>query len=295
MTDLQPATISIGSQILLGADDVSGVQWYFTSIDGWHKPAEMNVDRVQRVVSHGEFPQRGHRMGRTITLEGSVAGPTVAATEAALAKLSALLADGTFDTFTFAGVDRPTQTARVQLLDMDINWRGKVEGFPDYQIQLLAPDPFKYGTVSSGVTGLFTGNADGTGFIWDAFPSGNADFNTSASAAIGSATISNPGTAPASVKFTVTGPTPASGFRITDLATGKRISYLGTVIPAGSSLILDGSNGSVLIDGVTDRSGDVVVEAWPTVAAGGVGSYFFETLGGTTATTLTAACTATYW
>lgn len=133
----------------------------------------------------------------------------------------------------------------------------------------------------------------GAGLVFNLFPSpGTLDFGAQGST--GSLTVFNAGNAPASVKFTVTGPTPDGGFVIVDAATCKTITYLGAV-PDGSTFVLDGSDGSVVIDGIADRLGDTVVEAWPTVGAGMSRDFSFTSLGATTASVLTAEVTATYW
>lgn len=286
VVDTLPAQITIDS-LVLGALD-GDVAWGFESIDGWHNGPGVQVDQEQRIVSHGQFGQPGHRTGRTITVNGWVLGDTRGPVAAALRELDAVLADGQFSTFTVDDVDEGVLSATVQLLDrLQVDWSTPTEA--RFQIQLLAPDPYRYGAVSSDSTG-FAMDAVGAGLVFPLFPGGVLDFGALGDPGI--ASVSNAGTASASVVFRVAGP--ADGFTITDTTTGKRVTYLGD-LPAGSELVLDGRDGSVVIDGVADRSGDTVVEAWPVLGAGQSRDFLFAPLGGTTAAVLTTETTATYW
>lgn len=292
----QPSQISIGSQILLGDDDANGVEWGFSTIDGWHKPAGMDVTRTQRIVSHGEFAQAGHRTGRVITVTGWLWGDSRAKVNAALSELSALLADGGFETFTFDDSDSGALSTRVQLLDLDADWDGgTVANPPRFQLQLLAADPYKFGAVSSASTGFFS-VPSGVGLSFPLFvSSGVLDFNSS-TVVSGVVAVSNAGSADAPVVFTVDGPTPVEGFIITAQSTGRRIVWLpGEAIPEGSSVVFDGSDGSVTIDGSADRRSGVLVDEWPVVAAGGSEDFLFSSEGDVTDAVLTASVTATYW
>lgn len=295
---IQPSTISIGSQLLLGDDDVFDVEWGFESIEGWHSGPGVNVEQVQRTVSHGQFAQAGHRTGRTISLTGWCAADDRLSVVSALNRLAAVLGDGGFDTFTFTDSDFGSLHTEVQLLGLDVDWRGTVAGVPRYQLQILAPSPYKFGATSSASTGFYN-VPDGVGLVFDLFPTpptgGSLDFNT-ASVVSGIATVENPGTAAASVVVSVAGPTPDGGFVITDLSTGKRLRWLGDVVPAGSTLVFDGRDGTVVIDGVADRSGDAIIEAWPVVPAGGDLSLLIDfVVPGTSTAVMTVECEATYW
>lgn len=288
------ATIEVDDLTLDGLVDIDGVQGAFDTIDGWHDGPGVDVAQVQRVGSHGQFAQAGHRTGRVIAVGGWLSADTRAPLFTAVQRLATVLADGGFSTLTVTDIDGPTLTASVQLLDKpDVRWDQPT--LCRFQLQFLAPDPYRYGLTSSASAGLFTGSQDGTGMVWDAFPSGNADFNTDPDSSLGVVTVSNDGNATASVVFSVTGETPADGFRITDLVSGESISYFGSVVPVGSTIVFDGRDGTVLIDGTADRSGATVVTGWPTVAPGSSGSFLFESLGGATDAMLTVSVVAAYW
>jgi hypothetical protein len=128
--------------------------------------------------------------------------------------------------------------------------------------------------------------------VFDLFPGGFMDFGPLPD--FGTLSIQNPGTADASPVFTVAGPSPSGGFTITDTGTGRSITYLG-VVPAGSVLTIDSSTGAVVLDGVADRFGDALVEAWPVVPARSSRAFLFEPLSSATDAQLTATVTAAYW
>jgi len=286
-----PGVASVGG-LTFNAVDANGVEWALNAIDGWHDGASVQVDQTQRVVSHGQFFQPGHRGGRAITLSGWVYDDDRGLVAAAVDSLASLMADGSSSIFTFTDANLGARWVPVQLLDTpDLAWDDT--GLRcRFQLQLLASDPYKYGATSSATTGFGVAPV-GAGLVFNLFPAPSTlDFGPQGTT--GSVTISNPGSAEAAVKFTVTGPTPTGGFVITDASTGKTITYLGAV-PAGSVLVLDGSDGSVVIDGTADRLGDTIVQAWPTVPKGTSRDFTFTALGTATASVLTAECIATYW
>lgn len=299
---LQPSTIAIGSQILLGDDDVNDVEWGFSTIDGWHKPAGMDVERVKRAISHGEFAQAGRRTGRVITVNGWLWAEDRAKINAALSHLAALLADGGFDTFTFDDSDYSLLSTEVQLLDLDADWEhGTQSDPPRYQLQLLAASPYKFGAVDSDTVAIGGGGSvTGVGLrfpLFDAPVDGSLYFGGAVTPPDppGIATISNPGTADASVILSVAGPTPAEGFTMTDFDSNLSVTYLGPAIQAGSQIVFDGADGTVLSDG-SDVSGYAVVEAWPVVPAnGGSLTILFQSLGEDTGAELTVSAYSTYW
>jgi hypothetical protein len=273
--------------------DVDDTEWVFEHIKGWTGGAPLEASRVQRAFSNGEFAQHGRKTGRLITIDGWVYCADDAAVARATDTLAALLADGALAQMTVTDDRLGERWAKVQRIGvLEDDWSRP--NFYDFQIQLLAPSPYKYGATSSAQTGLFD-IPSGVGMEFNLFPGGTMNFNTALGVVTGIVTLTNPGTADASVRISIAGPTPAGGFTITDQATAKRIIWLGEEIPAGSTLTLDGATSTVLIDGIADRSGKVLVEAWPIVPAGGSLDLLFSvTSGGSSAAVMTAECWATY-
>lgn len=264
----------------------SDADWLFTNIKGWTGGPGVQVDQVQRVASHGQFPQEGRRTGRPLTLEGVVICDDEMVVAEATDIIAACLADGEFGTLTVGDDRLGPRWATVQLVGaIDDDWSTPTAY--RFQLQLLAPDPLKYGAMSTDSSGFFS--VDPNGGLEYPLDS-PLDYGNDPTAAPGVVTVSNQGTAASPVVFTVAGPTAPEGFRITDLLTGKSITYLGGEVPGGSSVVFNGRNASVIINGVADRSGVTYAQAWPKVGAGETRSFFFESFGADTGGVLTAEC-----
>ena len=290
MVGERPTSVVVDGFELNGVDGF-GAEYRFEKITGWHEPVRVDVDETQRIVSHGQFGQRGHRTGRLATITGRVYAARELMPDA-IDRLNAILADGEFGRFEFHDRIQGERWARVQLGPNAI--RGTWDGSPTfaYQLELLAPDPYKYGATSTGWTGFATAPV-GTGMVFPLFPNGVMNFGPLADAT--QTTVANAGTAEAQVTFVVTSPGALSGgFVITDITTGKTVTYAGS-IPADGSLVLDGSDGTVILNGTSDRLGDTLVQAWPTLSAGASKSFLFERISGSGAPILTVSVTSTFW
>lgn len=289
---LSPGTIAIGGLMLneAPAPDESDTLWLFDDVDGWHDGPSVSVDSTDRSVSHGQFGQSGRRGGRTITVTGNVVAPDRAVAGDAADRLGSLLADGGFSRFDFYDADQGWRWAMVQLAGTpDLAW--DTETHIRFQLQFFAPDAYRYGQTSTASVGFAA--ASGSGMVFPLFnPSGFLSFGAPPESGV--VAVQNPGRADASPLFTISGPSPEGGFAIVDLSTGKRISFLG-VIPDGSTLTINAATGSVLLEGVADRLGDAVVEAWPVVRAQSSSSFLFEPLGSATSAQLSASVVASYW
>lgn len=285
------ASIALGD-LALSTTDGDGVTWQFDSIEGWHSGPGVELQQTQRVVGHGQFARKGRRTGRQIIIAGSVRGATRAPLERARLHLASLLADGGSQRLYFDDADGLTLWASVQLADAPrIEWNG-LNHFR-YQLTLLAPDAFRYGETSTAST-TFATDAVGVGLVFPLFdPADVLDFGP-VPTSDGSATVVNNGSASASPVFTVAGPTPVGGFSITDLGSGERLRFLG-VVPDGSTLVLDASDGSVVLNGTADRSSDLISSRWPSVAPGGQVTYRFAPESSPSAATLTVDLVSTYW
>lgn len=266
--------------------------WTFDSIEGWHAGVGVELTRTSRAAGHGELVRRGRRTGRQIIVSGDVYAETRGPVEAASRRLASLLADGNAGRFDFFDADGPALWAPVQMADAPrVEWPGK--NHFRYQLTLFSPDPYRYGDVSSGSTGFASGGI-GRGLRFPLFTQNNTLTFGPPPTSNGEVTVSNPGSAPASPVFSIAGPTPEGGFTITDVASGRRVRFVGSV-PAGSTLVMDASDGSVLIDGTGDRSGDTLATLWPIVEPGATATYMFTPESTTSEATLTVDLTATYW
>lgn len=289
----RPTRVVVAGWDLNQFDDERGVAWRFRTIKGWRPGTVVRVRQVARENAHGSYAQRGYRDGRMITIRGDIIGNDPAQVSDALEHLSTLLADGGFGEFRFDDARGDNKTATVQLFALD---DGEWNNTPvcSYQMQLWAPDAFRYGETSSSTT-RFPSIPDGVGLVFPLFsPDGVLNFGATGNISDGLTTVQNHGTAPASPVFTVTGPTPESGFVIVDTDTGDWLRFL-SVVPDGAQLTIDSRDGSALINDTADRSGDLIVDRWPTIPPRSTKTFSFQPLAEFSPAVLTVSATATYY
>lgn len=100
---------------------------------------------------------------------------------------------------------------------------------------------------------------------------GILDFGVGGS--LGAITFDNIGTADVAPLFKITGYTPY--FTITEVETGRRVSYEHAV-PYGQTLWLNSADGTVMMEGISNRSGGLSNTEWPTIPGSSSRTYLFE-------------------
>lgn len=124
-------------------------------LTGWWEPPSMRTEQHDR-VGHGAFPSRGALAGRLVTLTGHV----LAAHERDLLdqtqELAALLGDGEPGTLHVQGLGDTTHATVWRHGKPAIDIDGGGLQYASFQLQLWAPDPYRYGPERS-----FTGAVGG--------------------------------------------------------------------------------------------------------------------------------------
>lgn len=275
--------------------DTDGITWLLSRLDGWHGGVGVNSPRLNRPQGHGTFAQPAFRQGRLVVIEGTALCDSRSVAAIAQRKLSALLADGSFGDLLVEDMDVESLTASVQLgaaPDVDWSLSGNVVRF---QLPLYAPDPLRYSdpiALSTGFPNLIGGlrydlYTDGLGSTL-----GYLDYGEPSET--GTVTLSNPGTADIPVLIQVVGPVDEAGFDVIQVGTGKRLTFEDPV-GAGSTLVLDGATGAVVIDGVADRGGRLTWRDWPIVPAGGSVELLFSPRGPRSEAQMTAVYRPGWW
>jgi len=160
---------------------------------------------------------------------------------------------------------------------------------------LTAPDPLGYGTGLQQSTGFA---APGGGLEFDLFTDGSStdtgvlEFGEPGSS--GRIELVNAGTADSWPVHRIDGPTPTAGFDIVDVASGKRLRFVG-VVPAGSHLTIDTATGSVILDDVADRSSQLTRREWTPIPPSGSATLAFLPLSTSTAAALTTSYASAWW
>lgn len=283
-----PVALTVGG-IELTADPTPVIDWALVDVQGWYESPDVDVPTQRRAIFPGQFSQAGRAGGKMITVNGEIRSKDRTMLMEAVEELSAVLADGSTGPMAVYDEDAGYRWAPVQRTGAP-SFKFDEPDVVGFQLQFVAPDAYRYGQSSTGSVGFAA--SSGSGMVFDLFPGGVMDFGPLPD--FGIVSIQNPGSADASPVFTVTGPSPSSGFTITDVVSGRSIVFRG-VVPAGSVLTIDSSTGAVVLDGVADRFGDAVVEAWPVVPARSSRSFLFEPLSSATDAQLTATVTAAYW
>jgi hypothetical protein len=256
------------------------------SLEGWEERPAARFDKVNRTNGHGSHPSAIWSDERTVTVEGFCFDPEQR--DAMLAGIQDVAAfDDGCDPITVTAAGR-TLTANAQLVDArPVLERGKWGiGWFGWLLQWRCPDPLRYGPTQSASTGLPTASGGLTYPLTYPLSYGTVG-------ATGQITMTNPGTADAPVRFTVTG-TLAAGFEIS--AGTRRITYPDPV-PAGQTIVIDTGAGSVLVEGTTSRRGRLTSADWLQVSRKGTLTVQFTSLSGlyTADASLTAAWAETRW
>lgn len=275
----------------------AGTGYRIRSVEGWEELPPSRYDNKPRTQGHGAHPSKVWGGERIVTVEGWCW--TAADRDAQLqAWQRRMTFDGGEEVLTLTVAGR-TLTAWAQLLTarpMLVRGEWGVGRF-GWLLQWRCPDPRRYGPSRTVGTGLPT---SGGGLVLPMFsgtPGVGLDFGTLGSP--GQVTVSNAGTAPASLLLAVRGALP-SGYEIS--AAGQALTY-PVQVPSGQVIALDTGAGTVLVEGTASRRGNLTRADWiqvPPADPNGTPTQLtlqFTSLGGAydAAARLEATVTDTYW
>lgn len=286
---LGPAQVTVDG-VQLALDDGS-VQIVPDTLTGWYDGPDTKTNFTTRPGGHGAFDGQAYRDVRVVTVAGNASADSRAAVMLRLHALTGILAEGDLGPITVADPDYGTLTAQCRLSAGPVcnqvgadTWR--------WQFSVTAPDPRLYATTVTASTGLPAPGSGGLAF--SLFGStGVLDFGSPGNS--GQVTLTNPGSADAYPVFTITGPV-LGGFTLTDVATGRTITYSDDV-PSGSTvLIVDSANGTATLNGA-DRTGELTTKQWWAVPRnGGSSTVQFNTLGASGQSgSMSASLQPAYW
>lgn len=275
-------TSALWRGLLLGA----GSLYRIRALDGWEELPAPRYDKTPRARAHGTHSSAVWADERIVTVEGWCW--TAAERDQMLAALQATMTfDGGEEPLTITAAGR-TLTAQAQLLAARPQLlRGEWGvGRFGWLAQWRCPNPLRHGPAQTATTGLPT---SGGGLTYPlAYPLG---YGTGGNP--GRLTLTNPGTAAASIVFVVSGPL-AGGFELS--ASGMRLRYPVTV-PAGQPVTIDTAAGTVTVEnGTADRRGNLTVADWMQVPPGASLTVQFTALGAyDPAASLSATIRPAYW
>jgi len=280
-----------------GTADANGVVRTFTDTKGWFDGAPTKTAGVDRPWgSHGAFAIRAYRGARLITITTSTHAPTRRLASDEQRALAGLLAEGSFDDFTVSDADQGVLMSSVRLEGTPlIDWHHAQD--IDCLLTFLAPDPLRYAAPVTQTTGF---PVQSGGLEYDLYTDGSGTdtgfLEYGIAGATGRILLTNTGNSAAWPAYAIAGPVSAEGFEILAVGSGATIRFQGA-IPAGSTLLLDSAQGAetALMDGVSDRSGQVTRMDPMSVPANGSLELAFVNLGTITAAQMTVTIRPGSW
>lgn len=268
--------------------------YHLDSLSGWRgdlPPAQ--IDSEQRPNAHGESDTPVWAGARLVTLVGSCRTNTQR--------------DALFSALTAAmvyGGDAAAGTLTVQEAGLTLTAAARVAGHTPsriagawglgqfgFQAQWRCADPLLYGAQVSDTANMAPTSG---GLVFPLFaPSGVMSWGALTAAA--SCDLTNTGSMDSPVVFTVVVGANAltGGLRITETVTGRILQYSDD-LPAGTTLVIDGSTGTVQLNGA-DRNGSLTLRQFTPVPAMATRSFVVSGLASTSSTlVLTGAMRPAY-
>lgn len=273
---------------------------WLEDLDGFDELASIRSGDEPRPAGHGDYTGTDYADGRTLSFSLEVAADEGVGFDEALAALARVLVPNPGpDTVPFwfrlpgLGTRRADVKVRRRRTTID---RAYEAGLAVVDVQLRAPDPLLYGDTITTPAAAFPELSGGLEFdlFTDGAGTATGYLEFGAQSSTGRLLLTNPGTADTWPVFDVAGPIPDQGFEIIRTDTGDRLRYVGA-LAATSTLRIDTSTGTVILDGTADRGGRLVYRDWFSVPAGAQCEILFTPLGTLTAATLVATYAPAYW
>lgn len=259
--------------------------YHVEEINGWDDLPEITSYDQARARGHGDHMGDQFARARIVTVSGNISSLR-ARDSLALALMNASPVGSALEDLTVQTFGR-VLTAGARLVRRSLPVGDLyAAGYIPFALQFRCPDPLRYGTPVVAGTPL---PSSGGGLTYPlTYP-----LTYGAAGDSGQLTVSNPGTAPASITFTATGPLPG-GFELS--AGGMRLTY-PVAVPDGQPVTIDTGTGSVTVEGGTaDRRGNLTVADWMQVPPGGSLTVQFTSLGAYDADALLSATVRpAYW
>lgn len=242
--------------VTLSASSALGDDSTLVDVEGWYEP-EIRLGMVER-YGNGSIAEPQSWEARQLLVRGHASGLSRAGVSQWLRALSAVCSPDRPSVLTVtdqglalsAEVLRAEKPRQAHSLD---------DGWIEWELPLVAPDPFLYGVAEERHVPLV---GAGVGLKFDLFSVGGV--LTFGSAVAADVALHNPGNAVAYPRYVVTGDLP-SGFRLSQ-SSGGFVDFAGPVW-ADAPAVVDMA-GRVLVAGV-DRSDEIARVEWAGVAPGG--------------------------
>lgn len=257
-TPLGRVSWTIGGLVFNQIDD-NGVTWAIERTQGWYDGSPVRLRNTPKGQEAGDFRSKSRRGSKSVVLAGWVKAPTTALIEAARNAITALQ-DGNQFQVVWSSVNS-ARYITAEFSDAPLITPTGDGRDLDFQLTLLQADPDRYywdpnaGAPISltagpiGVPSASSGLDYVTGGGLDYVTGGGLNYGTVTST--GTVSLGNPGTATAYPVFSVAGPLTQPS--IVDQASGAALSYTGSALLAGETLVIDTRAKTVQRNGVNRR------------------------------------------
>jgi len=250
---------TLNGLVLHGTEPDTGVSWSVqgpASSDWWGSPGS-TAGVVQRPRGHGGWSGDGHLRPKHPTIEGIVTAPQPAALDDAIDRLiaAASLGEGVLS------IDEGARTRWMRVKREDDVLITRVHPtLARWSIQLVAPDPRKFGTALSDSTSL----PSTTGGLTVPF---TVPFTIDAVTVTGQVSLVNAGNISGPVRLRIDGP--VTGPVVTHVNSGRSLVFSSSIVlGAGEWIDVDMERREVLANGQAGRNGWVTSRGWSSFEPG---------------------------
>lgn len=240
-TQVHSPTVTIGDDFRIGFVDDHGVVWTLDDIEGWDSPAS-TTQATNRAHAHGAWMTTPFYEPRELTLTGKMRAPSkTAGRDAADRLFRAVPLTDTRLAVDEHGLRRFVTARRLGSVLFDyFNQPSEA----DWSINMIAPDPFKYGFDENSATLRL---AQSTGGLTLPF---TVPFTIEAESTTNITTVTNEGNVETYPVYTINGPIEDPVIYVPE--TGERMSF-DIVLSPGRYLVVDTKNHTVTLDGTSQR------------------------------------------
>lgn len=250
VTLLSDGYVTLSGVVLSGEDTTTGVTHVMESFDGWGSPAA-RLSMAAKPRGNGAWAGDSFLEARSISASGVIIAETATAARTAMdALISASSLRDTTLSVNESGTTRSLTVRRSGGVLTD--WLSPRE--VRWSLQLIAPDPRKFGTTVSGSTTLATTSGGLT--IPFTIP-----FSIDSTVTSGQIHLNNPGNIAGPLTLRIDGP--VTGPRVTHVTSGITLTFATSVVlGAGEWLEVDLEKRQVLANGQSSRNGYITSRGW---------------------------------
>lgn len=273
-----PAAVSLNGMVLNAVDEF-GVEWWCGQIDGWDGSPASSLQVTQKSRGAGGWTGPRNLTPRSLGPMGTFIAPDIDTAEDAKDRLNAACNLNGVTLSVQRGTRVQTCTVYRQGEVQVTEGRGSLQY--TWVLNLIAPDPRKFGDTLTAATGLPSTTG---GFTFPhTFP-----MTIASTIASGRCVLNNPGTATGPVVLRIDGP--VVGPQIVHVGSGLTLTFASSLsIPTGQFLEVDMEAQTALANGQPEasRNNSIVARGWSGFSPG-ANEWDFSAVSGTGQLTVNA-------